>query len=88
MNNMRLILASVLLVSFVSISSGNNLASAGEDKKVIRDDRGLFIGSTRQSGDRIIVRDSYGRNVGSVDKDGRITDPYGKLLGSVREKDD
>ena len=80
----KLILALCLLVSFVSESF------AGDDSKVvIRDNTGLVIGSTRSTNTgTVIVRDAYGRNVGSVDKDGRITDNYGRLKGFVREKDD
>jgi len=86
MSKLKLILTSVLLVILPFLFTGQSYGD--EDKKIIRDNSGLVIGSTRTSGDRTIVRDSFGRNVGSVDKDGRITDNYGRLKGFVREKDD
>ena len=83
---MRYLLPFLLLVLFMAESY------AGDDDKettILRDNKNLFIGSTRSTNTgRTIVRDAYGRNVGSVDKDGRITDNYGRLKGFVREKDD
>ena len=82
-----LIGAAIIFVLLWSVAS--TIANADDSKVVIRDNSGLFIGSTRSTNTgRVIVRDQFGIVKGSIRKDGTITNPYGKVLGRVDNKDD